>query len=345
MNTLERNWLLMEQEGFDTTKACVPLSEALFHSPLYKISLEKLERASSCGRTSVLQAYHELRDLNFSVASILNYALLETKVLNLALKSAPEWWVNPFDFNETKLSVTTIGDLFAKDDCSMTFNQLLNNKEISDIEKKEIVKERVHQYRVDMSTKFDNVMDSIKGKGENSNRFFTFSKIAYVLLLNLFWIFLFMIPSYDYMNSFYHPSVDSLETWMLYLPSFTIPVADLFYFLDTLIQIRLNKNSSYLRHYQRLRETHYLALLDKCSLELMKRLFIAIDVQDTSFSIPISYYADKLNEELNLNRVVLKNKNADRFSLSVLHSLSLFSLGITLLVLIFDIISIVLLKG
>lgn len=87
MNTLDRNRLLMEASGINCYKVVQQLSVSLKNSPVYIESMIKLQQASLTYLPSLMYEYASLRDLDFAVTNMMDYASLETHVFEYAIHS------------------------------------------------------------------------------------------------------------------------------------------------------------------------------------------------------------------------------------------------------------------
>lgn len=348
MNNIERNRALIEQEGFDYSNYAKELSKKLKNSSLYLSSLSNLETASSCNRPNIVKSYQELRDLSFLVNNLTEYLNLENKVLYLAIKSSPKWWINPFDYSSIKYNISLVGDLFTADDGKYTFNDLIQTDRVSSFEKKIIVQKRVETYKNDMIDKTILLLNKYKAnvtsnRPINISNFLHIIQFIYILFLNLLLIFLFAVPSYTFAYSFYHPSYDSIQTWIIYMSALIVPFVDFFYILNILIRIRRDEYSSYVREFNRLKKVKYIERLNHFSYELTNELFTCID-NKTNCNTSIDYYSSQLNKLLNFNELE-KHKINNRMIYSIINALSFFMIGISILIVIFDIICIIILAG
>lgn len=345
MNNLERNRALIEQEGYDYSNFAKNLSIELKNSSLYISSLNNLEIASSSYRPKIIEAYQELRDISFVVSSLTEYTNLENKVLSLAIKSSPSWWINPFDFSSIKYNINFVGELFSSDDGKYTFDELIQSVKISSFEKKLIIKDRIDSYKKDMLDKTVILIDKYKANFSsnrpiNTSNFLHIIHFIFILLLNLLLIFLLAVPSFDFAYAFYHPSVDTIQTWVIYMTMFIVPITNLFYILNTLIRIRRDEYASYVRGFNKLKRKKYIETLNTYSLELINELVSCVD-NKTNCVISIDFYSSKLNKLLNFSELD-KHKAKTVFIYAIINALSLSFTGISFLVVLFDIISIIL---
>jgi len=352
MNSLERNKTIIEQEGFDYSTYAFDLAVKLNKSHLYSVSLINLEKASNISkRKSVINTYHELRDLDFNVHSLVEYANLETKVMSLAIKSSPNWWINPFDqlSNEEENNKYTIGDLFVNDDGNLTVNDLIKSESISTFEKKNLIATRIEFYRKDMSDKFLKALDENTNKINSSVN--TFKNIIrmlqflFFIFANTFLIFLFAVPSNKFIDAFYHPSVASIETWIIFLTAFTVPIADFFYSLDVITKIKTNESESYAKNYSKFKKKKYLSKLNEYALELQKEIYEKIDLKK-EITTSINKYSNLMLEIFDLNKLKLEDKTNERkrTAFVVIHNLNLAWSSLIFFVIIFAIISLIIIS-
>ena len=158
MNTLDRNRLLMEASGINCYKVVQQLSISLKNSPVYIESMIKLQQASLTYLPSLMYEYASLRDLDFAVTNMMDYASLETHVFEYAIHSFVNWWVNPFEKEQPKDCPLSIGQLLIdyKGEI-LTIDELIVNNDISDEDKIEIVSKRIDGWHKDQVFRMTNV--------------------------------------------------------------------------------------------------------------------------------------------------------------------------------------------
>lgn len=311
MNTPERNALLMETDGLDSSETARRLSKALKSSSLYATSKERLRKASESKRPSVMAAYMESRDLDFSVATMKEYARLETQVLLLAAKALPEWWANPLDASsKPESSLTSVGQLWAQSDgTALTIDELILSEETSDREKADILTRRVDFYRKDAEQKASNAFEEFR-HGEEGKTLSPFKGIrqaltfALLLLGNGYALALLAIPSQQVKDAFFRPDFSALPAYAVYLVLIGAFAYDVLYVAQAIVFSRQNAVLDYAAKFAKAKSESYLKALDQAAQALLKDLLSAVKAHRPMPANSFGKYGSDLEGQMDLEAVI-----------------------------------------
>lgn len=348
MDTPLRNLLLMEADGFDCTYQAQGLAQELHDSPLYKVTLERLEKAANeSGLDTVNRVYVECRDMSFAIESVAEYAKLESRILNLGIKALPRWWLNPLNPIETSERLTSIGQLFATDDGAYTIDQVITDETMADLTKADILSSRVDFWHKSMKEKVERTLSEFRENKQfaryGGNGLSFYLRIVLLVLANVFVFLTLMIPSNDIIEAFYHPRLDLLETYVVYIPLVSTALYDLVYLVYTLITLRRNQGTDYAYKFASLRSRRYLEHLDAAAKELLKDILDHAATRQPFMSGSLYKHATKIGQELDLDALTEERKKREKHPLSWLRALYLFACFLCLFSIIFAIIALIIL--
>ncbi len=276
MNTVERNWLLMEVSGLDSSKEAPELSNRLFNSAVFNAAQEGLARAAKTKRPSALRNYNDIRDLDFSVSTIADYSRLEANVLLFYVKARPQSWVNPLDNdNAGQDEVNSIGQLYAYEDGNpTTIDQLIADKELSFAAKENALALRVFDWQRDVAQKATEQISQIKGgvgweRRQHLKTLVYSLRLSLLLIANLLSVALFLVPSEDFRLAFYNPNSADIISFVIYIPLIFTLIYDVIYVWWNTMDHRLNQSLSYSRRFVFFNSRKFFSELAQNSQELM----------------------------------------------------------------------------
>lgn len=274
MNTLDRNRLLMEASGINCYKVVQQLSVSLKNSPVYIESMIKLQQASLTYLPSLMYEYASLRDLDFAVTNMMDYASLETHVFEYAIHSFVNWWVNPFEKEQPKDCPLSIGQLLIdyKGEI-LTIDELIVNNDISDEDKIEIVSKRIDGWHKDQVFRMTNVIDEVKSRDRRAGglRFIeSFLSVLLLLFSNFFSLYLF---SNGLMREFLiSPDWSYLSTYALFIPIVGTLIYDILFATIFSIKSRRDSGFDYVLNFSKNKSVQLLNKIDKLAGNLMSYL-------------------------------------------------------------------------
>lgn len=272
MNTPERNRLLMEMAGISSPGEVRDLSTALKTSPLYIEAKIQLHRASLSNRPSSLKDYAELRDLDFAVTTMADYASLEVYVLSYAIRSFPAYWTNPFEWEKDKQSPLSIGSLLVfRNGKPCSIDDLLTDETIPDEEKEEILSQRVEGWRKDEAEKAVKAAESVGKEESPLLRALSLSLGASLFLFgNAYTFYLYSNPL---LSPFaLAPDGSYLSTYAILLTTASLFFYDAFFALILCLQTHRNRELTYARGIAKRRLSRWLDELRKRSSALREAL-------------------------------------------------------------------------
>lgn len=349
MDTIQRNRLLLEAEGFDCSQQASALAEQLSNSPLYKVTLDRLSKASAeSGLGEISAAYSRCRDLSFNVSSMSEYTRLETEILSLAVKALPRYWINPLNTIDDTEGLNSVGQLFALEDGSLTVDEVLTATDMSYPDKAKILSERVDTWHRRMGEKASRSLEGFrntKNFSKYGGRGLSFYlRLIVLICANIFLFLILMIPSEDVIQAYYHPTWDSLESYLVYLPLISVGLYDIMYLVYGSITLRRNAGSDYASKFASLQSKDYIERINSGAKELLKALLACAEKGQSFPNNTLYKYAAGFNEELDLEALREEQSKREKHPLSFLRALFLFSCYLAFFSVIFAIVTLILLS-
>lgn len=274
MNTIDRNRLLMEMAGINCVNEAEALSNALRNSPLYIDSKIRLSQAALSNFPSALKDYASLRDLDFAVTTLADYASLEAHILTYAIHSFPAWWTNPFEVDKGKDSPLSIGALLVdKKGKIVPIDNMIQDDALSLEEKFSIIEERIDGWHKDQSQRFLNAIEEAK-LAKNASPFVRaltdFFSMVLLLLGNLFVLYTF---SNELLRPFFNePDGTYLSTYAVYLPLSSMILYDILFTITKITNTRRYQGYDYVMNFSRKRLGKVLSSLNKKTVDITKYL-------------------------------------------------------------------------
>lgn len=282
----------MEMTGINCAKEAESLSNALRNSPLYIDSKIRLNQASLTGFPSIIKDYTSLRDLDFAVTTMADYASLETHILTYAIHSFPEWWTNPFEKEKGKESPLSLGSLLIDDKGEIiTIDSLIEEVDISEEEKLSLIEERIDGWHKDQSERLLNAISTAKEQ-KNFNPWLRgiTDFFSFILLIfgNLF-------VAYVFSNELLRPFVNApdktyLSTYAIYIPLVFCLIYDFLFSLKLVIQSRRYQGIYYVMNFSRKKLEKVLRSLNYQTAKLSSYLKSHVRSKTTCDKDSINYF-------------------------------------------------------
>lgn len=271
MNTQDRNLMVMEMAGIDCSSRARELSTTLRNSSLYIESMLRLKQASLTGLPSLMKEYSDLRDLDFDISTMVDYAALETHVLEHSMHSLDVWWTNPFEAESQKDGPSSIGQLLIKhNEDYMTIDELLEDASISNEEKHKAVEDRIDTWHRDEADRMVLLLNEMKSK----DRRVLFTKSLTYLFSLILLLFGNSLAIYTLSNSMLRefmktPDWSYLSSYVAFIPTLAAALFDIIFAISMSIKTRRDDGLDYISNYVRGKLYRNLRRLRKLSERLM----------------------------------------------------------------------------
>lgn len=349
MNTRERNLLLMEEDGLDCSQQAGELGARLKESALYRESLERLAHASQLAPTPrLVETYTTCRDLHFDCASMADYAALEGDVFTFALRSMPQWWINPLNpSDEARGKLNSVGQLFADDVGTHTVDSLIEDPDLALADKLFTLGERVRLWHREMACYTGEILSAYRTARtpHQGGKSFTFYlRCALLVLANIYVFCLFLIPSNEVIQAFFHPVINSFETWALYVPLVATGLFDITFILYTLITMNRDRAADYAKKFADMRSKRFVKHLEEATSKLLHDLTQAAENGLPMPANSLSAYARSLKADLDLEALNEEQKRRDKNPLTFLRALYLFTAWLCLFAVLFSIVTLIIMS-
>lgn len=262
----------MEMVGIDYSDRARELAISLKNSSLYIESMLRLKQASLSDLPSLKFEYAALRDLDFNITTMIDYAALENHVLEHSIHSLSAWWINPMEKDKPKDSPNSIGQLLVKhNENYMTIDELLEDPSITNEDKHKAIQEKVDIWHKDETERMLGIINDIKQKDRRS--LFTKSltslfSLFLLLFSNAFCLYCLSNPLlHNFLNN---PDPTYLSYYVSFLPLIATVIFDIFYAVMNAIRSRRENGFDFIVNYSHRKLYRILKKIRNTSKNMMK---------------------------------------------------------------------------